>query len=380
MMKRLLVWTVVFICLFAVISGVSAYTVSQISVNPAGDLTPGTPVTVSFTIQFAGSGGDTFPTGSTIDLYTDLDNPRWSAVLALNNIDNPQPLENKKNVYLTGWILSYPSSDVEENLRMNLEGVAPAVTSTTNKTIVRVQELDSRNNVVSGSMVTVSRQIINTAEVTSLIATRESELQIFSTHIDEKAALDIDTSSADEKYNAARAAINDAKSRPSSQYTAAITSLTNAQNLITEGERELDKAWAEKDVSDARVPLADVDQLISFIKPNATSGDYKTKLSEITTKREIAAGFVSTANDEVFAGNYERAREKAEEAYLKANESLNDALDLKKQITEGFNPIGAVAKLFGSGTLVLIVGVVAVGLIVVGVIIYRKRSRWDELG
>jgi len=379
-MKRLLVWSVVFICLFAVISGVSAYTVSQISVNPAGDLTPGTPVTVLFTIQFASSGGETFSTDSTLDLYTDLDNPKWNAVLALNNIDNPQPLENKKNVYLTGWILSYPSTDVEENLRMNLEGVAPAVTSTTNKTIVRIQELDSRNNVVSGSIVTVSRQIINTAEVTDLIAARESELQIFSTHIDEKAALDIDTSSADEKYSAARAAINDAKSRPSSQYTAAIASLTNAQNLITEGERELDKAWAEKDVLDAQVPIAEVDQLISFIKPNATSGDYKTKLSEISTKREIAAGFVSTANDEIFAGNYERAREKAEEAYLKANESYNDALDLKKQITEGFNPLGAIGKLFGSGTLVLIVGVVAVVLIVVGVIIYRKRSRWDELG
>ncbi len=380
MMKRLLVWTVVFICLFAIISGVSAYTVSQISVNPAGDLTPGTPVTVSFTIQVAGSGGETFPSESTLDFYTDLDNPRWNTVLVLNNIDNPQPVEGGKNYQLDGWILSYPSTDVEENLRVNLEGVAPQVTSTTNKTIVRVQELDSRNNVVSGSLVTISRQIINTAEVTGLIAIRESELQIFSTHIDEKAALDVDTSSADEKYSAARAAINDAKSKPSSQYTAAIASLTNAQNLITEGERELDKAWAEKGVSDAQVPLANVDQLISFIKPNATSGDYKTQLSEITTKREISAGFVSTASDEIFAGNYEHAREKAAEAYSKANESYNDALDLKKQMTEGFNPIGAIGKLFGSGTLVLIVGVIAVVLIVVGVIIYRKRSRWDELG
>jgi len=380
MMKRVLVWTVVFICLFAVISGVSAYTVSQVSVNPAGDLTPGTPVTVSFTIQFASSGGETFPTDNTLDFSTDLDNPRWNTVLALNNIDNPQPTEGGKNYQLDGWILSYPSSDVEENLRVNLDGIAPAVPTTTNKTIVRIQELDGRNNVVSGSVVTVSRQVINTAEVTGLIAIRESELQIFSTHIDEKAALDVDTSSADEKYSAARAAINDAKSKPSSQYTAAIASLTNAQNLITEGERELDKAWAEKGVSDAQVPLAAVDQLISFIKPNATSGDYKTQLSEITTKREIAAGFVSTASDEIFAGNYERAREKAAEAYLKANESYTDATALKKQITEGFNPIGAIGKLFGSGTLVLILGVVAVVLVVVGVIIYRKRSRWDELG
>jgi hypothetical protein len=380
MMKRMLVWTVLFVILFTIVQGVSAYTVSQVSVNPSGDLPPGTPVTVSFTIQFAGSGGDTFPTESTLDLFTDLDNPKWSAVLALNNIDNPQPLDNKKNVYLTGWILSYPSSDVEENLRMTLEGVAPTVTSTTNKTIVRIQELDSRNNVVSGSVVTVSRIIINIAQVTEAIAARESDLQIFRTHIDERAALDIDTAAAEEKYSAARSAINDAKSRPSSEYSAAQASLTNAQNLITSGETLLDKASAEKAVIDAQTPINNVDQLINYIKPNATSGDYKSKLSEITTKREIAAGFVSTANDEIFAGNYERARAKAQEAYAKGNESYNDALDLKKQMSEGFNPLGWIARLFGSGTLILIVGIVAVVLVVVGVIIYRKRSRWDELG
>lgn len=380
MMKRMLIWTVLFIILFTIVQGVSAYTVSQVSVNPSGDLAPGTPVTVSFTIQFASTGGDTFPTESTLDLYTDLDNPKWSAVLALNNIDNPQPLDNKKNVYLTGWVLSYPSSDVEENLRITLEGVAPTVTSTTNKTIIRIQELDSRNNVVSGSVVTVSRQIVNTAEVTSLIATRESELQIFRTHIDESTVLDIDTAAAEEKYSAARSAINDAKSRPSSEYSAAQASLTNAQNLITSGETLLDKASAEKAVMDAQTPINNVDQLINYIKPNATSGDYKSKLSEITTKREIAAGFVSTANDEIFAGNYERARAKAQEAYAKGNESYNDALDLKKQMSEGFNPFGWIGRLFGSGTLFLIVGIVAVVLIVVGVIIYRKRSRWDELG
>jgi hypothetical protein len=379
-MKKNLIWVLAVISLFCVVHAVSAYSVSQITVNPSGDLTPLQPVTVSFTIEFAGSSGDTFPVEDTLDLYTDLDNPRWTAVLALNNIDNPQPMENKKNVYLIGWILSYPSSDVEENLRITLDGVAPSVTATTNKTLIRIQELDSRNNVVSGSLVTVSRQVINTGDVINGIAAREVDLQVFRTHIDEKEVLEIDTASAEEKYSAAKAAISDAKSRPSSQYTTALVDLANAQNLITEGETQLEKAWAEKEVADAQVPLNNVDQLITWIKPNATSGDYKTKLSEITTKREIAAGFVSTANDEIFAGNYERARAKAQEAFAKANESYNDASDLKKQITEGFNPIGAIGKLFGSGTLLIVVGVVVVVLVVAGVIIYRKRSRWDELG
>jgi len=376
-MKRMWIWTIVLIVLFAVVPGVYAYTVSKVSVNPAGDLTPGTPVTLSLTIQLTGS-GETFPSESTLDLFTDLDNPKWSAVLVLNNVDNPQVLDNKKNVYLTGWVLSYPSSDVEENLRITLDGVAPAVTSTTNKTIFQVQELDSRNNVVSGSLVTVSRQIINTAEVTRVIAVRESDLQLFRTHIDEQAVFEIDTAAAEEKYSAARAAINDAKSRPSSQYTAAQTSLTNAQTLITAGEKLLDKASAEKAVVDAQVPITNVDAAISYIKPNISSTD--PRLAPIISKREVAAGFISTANDEIFAGNYERARDKAEEAFAKANESYNDALDLKKQIGEGFNPVGAVGKLFGSGTVIIIVVVVAVVLVAAGVIIYRKRSRWDELG
>jgi hypothetical protein len=382
MMKRFMImkWAVFLSVLFVLIPSVSAFSVSQISVSPTGDLTPGTSVSVSLTIQFAASQGETFPSGSTMDLYTELENPKWSAVLSLNGIESPQPLDSKKNVYLTGWILSYPSSDYEENLRLTLEGVAPAVTQTTNKTIIRVQELDSRNNVVSSSVVTISRMVINTAEVTDLIRIREVDLQAFQTHIDEKAALDIDTSAAEAKYSAAQAAVNDAKSRPSSEYTAAKTSLTNAQNLITDGEKLLDKAWAEKDVADAQVPITKTDDLITWLKPNATSGDYKSKLSEITTKREIAAGFISTANDEIFAGNYERAREKATEAFAKGNESYNDALDLQKQMTEGFNPLGAIGKILGSGTLVIIVGVVAVVLIAVGVIIYRKRTRWDELG
>jgi hypothetical protein len=241
-MKRILLLFILLVC----IPIASAYTVSSITVNPSGDLTPGTPVTASFTIQLAGSGGYTFDSESTLDLLTELDNPRWNAVLVLNNIDNPQQLDNKKNVYLSGYVLSYPSSDVKENLRVTLQGVAPTVTSTTIKTVVQIQELDSRNNVVSDSMVTVSRRVINIAEVTKLIAIRKSDLQIFRTHIDEKEAMGIDTSTAEAKYSAALAAINDALSTPSSQYAAAYASLTNAQNLIIEGEKLLDEAWAEK--------------------------------------------------------------------------------------------------------------------------------------
>ncbi|HWS22631.1 MAG TPA: hypothetical protein VN227_08325 [Methanoregula sp.] len=61
---------------------------------------------------------------------------------------------------------------------------------------------------------------------------------------------------------------------------------------------------------------------------------------------------------------------------MKANESYTEALARQKEVSSGFSlPIPK----FDS-TMIIILGVIAVILVVVGVIIYRKRSRWDELG
>ena len=73
-MKRIMKWTIVFLVLLTLVQGAYAYTVSPVTVNPSGDLTPGTAVTVSFSIQFASS-GETFPSGDTIDLFLNYDVP-----------------------------------------------------------------------------------------------------------------------------------------------------------------------------------------------------------------------------------------------------------------------------------------------------------------
>jgi len=252
------------------------------------------------------------------------------------------------------------------------------VITTQVKTIIKITELDSHGIPLSTIGYSKEAIIVNIADVSNVIAETESNLQTFRTHIDEKYALNVDISVAEGKYNQAKAAISNARSQPTSQIAAARVSLDNAENAIIEGEKLLDKAWAEKTVADAQIPINNVDQTINFIKPNVSSND--PRLSPIIAKREIAAGFISTANDAIFSGNYERARDKAHEALTKGNESYNDALELKKQITEGFNPLGAIGRLFGSSTVFIIVGVVAVVLVAVGVIIYRKRTRWDELG
>ncbi len=49
---------------------------------------------------------------------------------------------------------------------------------------------------------------------------------------------------------------------------------------------------------------------------------------------------------------------------------------VRNKLSSGFSlPIPNIG-----GSLFIILGIVAVVLIVVGIVIYRKRSRWDELG
>jgi hypothetical protein len=88
----------------------------------------------------------------------------------------------------------------------------------------------------------------------------------------------------------------------------------------------------------------------------------------------------------VTSGNYASARSKAEQAYTEGNQSYNDALTFQASIQANpfANLLGGVGSgvgsVFSSGILFIGIGAVAVVLIVVGLIIYRKRSRWDELG
>jgi hypothetical protein len=132
-------------------------------------------------------------------------------------------------------------------------------------------------------------------------------------------------------------------------------------------------------VANAQVTINNVDSLIGYFMGNQSTAN-DAKLVLIKTKRESAAGYISTANDDIANGNYVQARIKAQEAFTKGNESYTDALDFKKSVESGWNPLAGIGKIFSSTILLIVVGVIVVVLVVVGVIIYRKRSRWDELG
>ena len=368
-MKGLMKWTVLILFLIVCIQAVSAISVESVTVDPSGSLTPGTPVTVQFKIDASG-----FPSGGEIRLFTDLDNPKWTYTIIVNGIENIRPVEGGRTLAISGFELSYKTSD-DVSVRTTLEGVAPPVTQTTNKTIVRITEYDANGKPLTSSQVEKTALVINTGEVASTIASADAELQVYRTHIDEKAALGIDTSAAEVKYNEAQQNIDSARSRPSNEYAGALGDLTAATAAIKDGETALDQAWAEYEVAAAQVPINNVDAIIAWFKGNSSTANDQ-QLPTIITKREVAVSYVSTANDDIASGSYAQARQKAQDAFLKANESYTEALARQKELSSGFSlPIPKI-----NSTMFIILGVVAVILVVVGVIIYRKRSRWDELG
>jgi hypothetical protein len=128
-----------------------AFEVDTVVVDPAGDLAPGTPITVSFMVNISGTGTDeTFPAANELLMSTGLDKPRWEYSLILDGIESPQPGSNGRVLGVSGWVLSYPLS-VSEYLKVTLSGTTPRVSSPANVTLFTVTEYDSHNNRIAGS-------------------------------------------------------------------------------------------------------------------------------------------------------------------------------------------------------------------------------------
>jgi hypothetical protein len=206
----------------------------------------------------------------------------------------------------------------------------------------------------------------------------KSTLQTFRSHIDEKSALGIDTAAGEAKYSEADQKIKTAAGLPSTQYAQAYSNLDAAQKAIDDGEVALDRAWAENELANAQIPINNVDNLIQWFKSNQSTRD-DAQLPAIISKREVAVSYLVTAQDEINNGNYAQSRVKSQDAFNKGNESYTDALARQKTLGEGFFANLPIPK-FGKLPIVPIIVVVVVVLVVVGVIIYRKRSHWDELG
>ena len=125
---------------------VSALTVSSLSVDPFGTLNPGDTVKTSFNLEDYG----VFPEGE-IQFFSDLDNPAWNYTIIVNGVENLRPVIEGHNFTISGFELSYKSSDVV-SVRMTLDGVAPSVDENTYKTLIRITEYDANGKPVNSTI------------------------------------------------------------------------------------------------------------------------------------------------------------------------------------------------------------------------------------
>ena len=341
-------------------------------INPTGDLTAGANVSTSFKIDMTPSGSDTFPKSNTLQIFTDLNNPKWTVTMIRDGIEHPVPQEFGRSVYLSGWILSYPSA-IQESLRISLEGTVPSVTKSMNKTLILVQELDGNNAVIPATIVTNERLIVNPTDMTQNIAVREADLRTYRTHVDARALMGINTTAAEQKYSAAQAAIQSAKN---ADFANAQASLNTATSLMDDGEKLLDKGWAENEIANAQAPIAKTNDLITYFTVNKSITN-DPRLSIVIAKKESAEQYLSSARDLHYLGNYAFSRVKAKEAFDKGNESLNDAINFKIALTNTGGG-GSTGPSWLNTTTLIIAGVVVVIIAIAGYFLLRKKNRWDE--
>lgn len=320
------------ILLFALVIPVSqAYSLSAVSIIPSDSLAPGTPVTASFQIIIPHSEFSTFPEGNTLQLVTDLDNVNWSWWVNLNGIGNPHPVTHDRILQMTSWELTYSNNTVRESVRILLEGNAPQVTATQNKIIFDILELDSNFKMISGSETQHTSLVINPSDIRDGAASLTGDLNSFRTKINNKSAMGVDTSKAENKYQEAQQAITAAQGLSSSLYLNAMKYLTNAKESIVIGLKNLDEADAQKAVKDAQFTSYSTDLIIADLKINQSMVN-DTRLVALLDERAIATKLIQNATDSISSGDYEQARITAIKASEQWNRTFQDAAILKYSV------------------------------------------------
>ena len=351
----------VIVLMLALVQGVAAWNITELTIDPKGPVTPRIPVVVTGSIDFVPSSDKTCVSSHEFGFSTLLQNAEWYFVLDIDGTEKILPAVSGNSTTLSGWLLSYPGG-TEESLRFRLKGTTPSVSQTSNRTILLVRETDENGSPVPGTRHEYTMVVVNTRWDPKPGHPEISDLQVLRSHIDEKSMLGVNTTLAEVKYAEADAMIKSATGRPSSQYLLAYADFDAAQKAIDEGEVALDRAWAEKEIADVQKKVDELDALIGWFRGNESTAD-DANLPSIVMRREIAAVFLTTAKDEMVNGRYEEARRKAHEAYEKANESFmeGDRFDRIQPV----NPL----PLYGIAVIILI-------LLIAGILWWRKRRAW----
>lgn len=367
--------TKVILCLIAalcLIQAGTAFTAKTPVISPSGDPNTGDTVTIDTSLTFPTTNGMTFDQDDDLLFTTDLDNAVWKFEISRDGVTDPATTAGGKSARVDGWVLSYKSG-VDILLTVHLEGKAPNITSSPTITGIKIQEVDSSGNVVSGREFKKQITVNNPATLAATIQLREADLANLRKSLDEKIRIGVDTTEAEAKYKAAQTAIASAKSAPTA--SAGNTYLKNAQTYITEATTLADKAWAQHDLSAAEQLVKKVDGEIQYFSVNRSMGS-DSRVAVIVSKYEAASTSLSTAKNTFNQGNYPLARGQAGETSNKAMEAFNLSTQLRTDIGEGGLSLNFLGGLIPYVVGILVIAAIAAG----GYYLYKKKFKWDELG
>jgi hypothetical protein len=356
----------------------AAISVGNIAISPSGDLVSGqTKSSASFKVNFVSSGGYTFDSGNSLQMETDLTNATWTYNTILDGIENPSKTEVGTNIRLSGWELSYPSNR-EISLNVKVAGTAPVVTNSTEKIIVKVREVGSSNALV-GTEVVKKKMVLNPATLTDTIQAESARMSSLRQELDMLAGSGIDLTTAEAKYGQAAAYLQSAQK--STDFSRKSSDLSSAKKLLDEVDGMVLVMGAQHAISAAEGSIGQTEQIITYFKENKSMGS-DARIMPIVAQWEIAADKLSDAKDLFQERDYEAAAVKATEAATKGDEVLNNALALKEKVDSNFLSgifWGVSGALSGSILTIVIIIVIAI-IAIVGIVLFRKRRKWDELG
>jgi hypothetical protein len=350
-----------------------ATTPSQVNALRPGDLIS----EVSGTVNLPTSGDMTFNPEDSVSFYTQLTEASWSISIVINGIENPARTFKGTHATIGGFDLAYPTSNYQSvALKFSMtDGTVPTSFTSGNINLIRAQELDSSSDQV-GAAVYVNGSVINPDAQKAAVNQVNSDLSALKADIDAKNALGVDTSIAQQKYDAAKNAVDQASTYIISAPTQVQPSLDTATSNINAAKVALDQAWADMSLQEAKNMLASVDGLITEFTVNDSLKTTDSRLVAIINKRDLSAQAISNANDLFTTGSYPSARTKAGDGLSLANQAWNLSLDLKTQLGQGFQLPG-LPNLSAFLPVIVVILVVAA---VAGIIIYRRKMHWDELG
>lgn len=147
-----------FIALLLLVPPVAAtLALTDVSYTPNLPLVIGGEQHMIATFYLVPSSATTFIKNHELQMQTDLANARWNIQVIQNGHNAAQQTASGSAAFVSGEILSYPNSN-DISLSVTVDGVVPQ--SQNNLVmLLTVEEIDNNNNVVPGSVITISQPV-----------------------------------------------------------------------------------------------------------------------------------------------------------------------------------------------------------------------------